>query len=65
MVQWLKLCASVAGAKSSIPSLGARIPICQGVRPEKKKEKKKINLKKTNLSTGPSKEPVQVMSPEA
>ena len=63
MVQWLKLCASIPWAKSSMPSLGARIPICQGVRPGKKK--KNINFKNTSLSTGPSKEPVQVMSPKA
>ena len=31
----------------------------------RKKKKKYINFKNTSLSTGPSKEPVQVMSPEA
>ena len=50
MVQWLRLCASTAGGKGSMPGQGAKIPhaMQRGQKqPQKTKEKK--NVEDTSL----------------
>ena len=42
-VQWLRLCASTAGAVGLIPGWGTKIPRAAQCGPTKKKKKRRIN----------------------
>ena len=53
MVQWLRLCASIAGGTGSIPGRGTTIPshMLHGVAKEKKKEWNSLAVQWLGLHT--------------